>query len=78
MSTSKSRTADKFVVRLPDGMRDEIAKIADKKIRSMNSEIVSRLEHYGEMENALENEKALVRILVKRIRELEAKLGIDE
>lgn len=44
----------------------------------MNSEIVSRLEHYGEMENALENEKALVRILVKRIRELEAKLGIDE
>lgn len=78
MSTSKSRTADKFVARLPDGKREEIAKIADKNNRSMNSEIVFRLEHYAEMEASLDNEKALVRILVKRIRELEAKLGIDE
>lgn len=39
-----SRTADKFVVRLPDGMRERIAKIASTNHRSMNSEIIGRLE----------------------------------
>ena len=39
-----SRTADKFVVRLPDGMRQKIADVAKNYHRSMNSEIVSRLE----------------------------------
>ena len=40
-----SRTADKFVVRLPEGMRDRIAEVARHHHRSMNSEIVARLEH---------------------------------
>lgn len=39
-----SRTAEKFVVRLPDGVRDRIAAIASENRRSMNSEIVHRLE----------------------------------
>lgn len=39
-----SRTADKFVVRLPDGMRSRIEVVAKVNHRSMNSEIVSRLE----------------------------------
>lgn len=39
-----SRTADKFVVRLPDGMRDRIAEVARNQHRSMNSEIIARLE----------------------------------
>ncbi len=39
-----SRTADKFVVRLPKGMRQTIAQVAKNYHRSMNSEIVSRLE----------------------------------
>lgn len=39
-----SRTADKFVVRLPDGMREQIAEVARTYHRSMNSEIISRLE----------------------------------
>lgn len=39
-----SRTADKFVVRLPDGMRERIAGHAKTNHRSMNSEIISRLE----------------------------------
>nr|WP_137162101.1 Arc family DNA-binding protein [Pseudomonas asiatica] len=38
-----SRTADKFVVRLPDGMREKIADIARDNHRSMNSEIIARL-----------------------------------
>ncbi len=39
-----SRTADKFVVRLPDGMRSRIAEMARHHHRSMNSEIIARLE----------------------------------
>lgn len=39
-----SRTADQFVVRLPDGMRDKIAEAAKAAGRSMNAEIVFRLE----------------------------------
>ncbi|NLJ11883.1 Arc family DNA-binding protein [Denitrificimonas caeni] len=39
-----SRTADKFVVRLPEGMRDRIAEVARAQHRSMNSEIIARLE----------------------------------
>lgn len=39
-----SRTADKFVLRLPDGMRERVAEAARGSHRSMNSEIISRLE----------------------------------
>jgi hypothetical protein len=39
-----SDLAEKFVLRLPDGMRDEIAKAAKANGRSMNSEIVARLQ----------------------------------
>jgi len=39
-----SRTADKFVVRLPEGMRDQIADVARNHHRSMNSEIIARLK----------------------------------
>lgn len=38
--------ADKFIVRLPDGMRDEIAIAAEASGRSMNAEIVYRLRAY--------------------------------
>ncbi len=43
-ATFSSRTADKFVVRLPDGMRERIADVARNHHRSMNSEIIARLE----------------------------------
>jgi hypothetical protein len=39
-----SKTADKFVVRLPKGMRKQIFDAARYSRRSMNSEIVARLE----------------------------------
>lgn len=39
-----SRSADKFVVRLPEGMRARIAEVARHYHRSMNSEIIARLE----------------------------------
>lgn len=39
-----SETQERFIVRLPDGMRDKIAAAAKSSNRSMNSEIVARLE----------------------------------
>jgi len=48
-----SRTADKFVVRLPDGMRERIADVARNHHRSMNSEIIARLEQSLIQEDAL-------------------------
>ena len=42
--TSASQEVERFVVRLPAGMRSRIADAASQSHRSMNSEIVSRLE----------------------------------
>ena len=38
------RGADQFIVRFPEGMRDKIKKAADENGRSMNAEIVKRLQ----------------------------------
>ncbi|MDF1630489.1 MAG: Arc family DNA-binding protein [Alcanivoracaceae bacterium] len=44
-AVSEAKTeVEKFVVRLPGGMRQEIAEVARRSRRSMNSEIVARLE----------------------------------
>jgi len=51
-----SRTADKFVVRLPDGMRERIADVARNHHRSMNSEIIARLEQSMLQEGSLGDE----------------------
>lgn len=36
--------ADKFIIRLPEGMRERIAEAAKANQRSMNAEIVARLQ----------------------------------
>jgi hypothetical protein len=38
-----TQSQDKYVVRLPDGMRDEIAEAAKANGRSMNAEIIARI-----------------------------------
>ena len=39
-----TRTSDQVTIRLPDGMRDEINRIAAENGRSANAEIVLRLQ----------------------------------
>lgn len=46
MKNQSSRDADKFVVRLPDGLRAEIEGVADHLDRSMNSVIVQAVRQY--------------------------------
>ena len=41
---SESRSFDKYIVRFPDGMRECIAEAAKASNRSMNAEIVARLQ----------------------------------
>lgn len=42
--SSPSRSSDKFIVRLPDGMRDQLAAAAKANRRSMNAELIIHLE----------------------------------
>ena len=44
--TAPSKQLDQFVVRLPDGMRDQIKASAQKNNRSMNAEIVHAIGFY--------------------------------
>ena len=41
---STGRDSDKFMLRFPDGLRDRIKAEADENKRSMNAEIIARLE----------------------------------
>lgn len=41
-----SAKQDQFVLRLPEGMRDKIREAAEANSRSMNAEIVARLEEH--------------------------------
>lgn len=43
-----SETADRFQLRMPDGLRDQVRADAAANSRSMNAEIVARLEAGGE------------------------------
>lgn len=54
-----SRTADKFVVRLPEGMRERIAEVARNHHRSMNSEIIARLEQSLIQEGAIDTDPSM-------------------
>ena len=56
-----SDKADKFVVRLPDGMRDRIKRDASESGRSMNAQIIYMLQsHFERMDKeASEIQKAL-------------------
>lgn len=54
---------DKFMLRLPDGLRDRIKAAADKNNRSMNAEIVSVL-------NAFYPERMTLEDMVEYLKEL--------
>ncbi|EAQ35768.1 hypothetical protein NB311A_05108 [Nitrobacter sp. Nb-311A] len=51
---SKSRKLDQYIVRFPEGMRDALKAEAEQNGRSLNAEIVARLEYtFEEVLNAL-------------------------
>ena len=70
---SNSREQDKFVVRLPEGLRPEIAAIARINHRSMNGEIIFRLQRSLVLEQLQAKQDELITQLLKRIDTLESK-----
>jgi hypothetical protein len=68
---SDSREQDKFVVRLPEGLRPEIAAVARVNNRSMNGEIISRLQQSLAFEQLAQQQGQLIAQLLKRISALE-------
>lgn len=46
----KPQNQDKFVLRLPDGMRDKIRRASEASNRSMNAEIVMAIDYWLQLE----------------------------
>ena len=67
-----SREQDKFVLRMPDGLRPEISDAASTNDRSMNSEIIFRLNRTIELETQLADKDKIIRNLLNLIEKLEA------
>jgi hypothetical protein len=59
--------ADKFIVRLPEGMRDRISEAAKANSRSMNAEIVARLQHTFQESKAQPDVDALAENIAERV-----------
>lgn len=77
LSTKTTRT-DQYLIRLPDGMRLKLSKLAEANGRSMNAEIVSALEQHltgsdrlSAIESSIQNHHRTVQELEARMRTLE-------
>ncbi|MDU9005738.1 Arc family DNA-binding protein [Sedimentitalea todarodis] len=53
--TDAAQNQDKFVLRLPNGMRDKIKLAASNSNRSMNAEVVAALEKWLERADPIES-----------------------
>lgn len=51
---STGRDSDKFMLRMPDGMRDRLKEEAKNNNRTMNAEIVARLERSFTVDSEIE------------------------
>jgi plasmid stability protein len=78
MPEQSSQNQDKFIVRLPDGLRDRMRLAAEANHRSMNAEMVALLEeNYPApvLENVDDPAARLLLWLAKRIRRRNPKPG---
>ena len=64
---AESHAKDKFVIRLPDGLRPAINAQAKANHRSMNNEIIHRLERSLELEALYKDQVELNMILAQCI-----------
>lgn len=81
MTTEKRSLSEKFMLRLPDGMRERIRLAAEENGRSMNSEILAALEERfpepSELE-ALQQELASAIKVYDQLQTLESKQRVLE
>jgi plasmid stability protein len=69
------RGSDQFVIRFPEGMRDRIANLAAAHGRSMNAELIDRLEKSMVDSDNLKNLETSVAELWVKIDEIEVFLA---
>lgn len=67
-----TRESDKFMLRLPDGMRDRIKKSAQTSRRSMNAEIIDMIE------DALSRHEFMEELAANREPEPEVPIDIED
>jgi predicted DNA-binding protein len=72
--TVASRGMDQFPVRFPDGMRDRLKAEADASGRSMNSEIIHRLNVFDNQEATVADDKKHSTLTVRLTDETRKKL----
>lgn len=70
--SNKTSQKDKFVVRFPDDMRDEVAARAARNYRSMNQEVVASMDAAEKLERHQRETEVTQRCYVDRIKLLEA------
>jgi predicted DNA-binding protein len=63
-----SRESDKFILRLPDGMRERLAKVAESEGRSMTAVVVGSLARY--LEGVETPQEVLLRSLSEEVKRL--------
>lgn len=71
-----SQLAERFQVRLPDGMRDRLKAAAEANKRSMNTEIVARLELSLDPPTGAQAFANMAVSLIKLAKDLDIKLKI--
>lgn len=80
--TAVSRDSDKFMLRFPEGMRSHVSDAAERNHRSMNSEIIARLErtfrwdevehpHPAELSAEIQHAAARIQELIREFRLLQ-------
>ena len=67
---SKSRKLDQYIVRFPDGMRDMLKAEAAKNNRSLNAEIIARIEMSFAIEKRLGPDMEALKKAVKEVEEM--------
>jgi plasmid stability protein len=78
MTDRKPQDQEKFIVRLPEGMRERIKAHADQNGRSMNAEIVATLEAaYPAVDHVIAALDEFVRLLTPGLPEQERTVIFD-
>jgi len=68
------KRADQYMLRFPDGMRENLAKLATANGRSMNTEIIAALEKHLERDDKISKLEQDIDQLQLKFEDLEAKV----
>ena len=75
MAAGTSSTSDRFQLRLPDGIRDQLTEAATANGRSLNSEIIHRLTQSLERDGRQEKLSQHLKIQGNRLAKVEEEIA---